>query len=135
MRSTPTTVSQLRGSHETPPNAAGARSTAGYSSFRSEAVLHGQPWARVHRSRAPFALPLLAVPRADAPGKSSGTVNAVIPIIPRQRRLRWRQADADRIERQHTTDNTEQTPIDHVWHRDQTSTRAFSRTTDQPAPG
>jgi len=98
VRSTPTSVSQLLGSHETPPNAAGARSTAGYSSFRSEAVLHGQPWARVHRSRAPFALPLLAVPRADTPGKFSGTVNAVIPIIQRQHRLRWRLADADRTE-------------------------------------
>ena len=99
MRSTPTSVSRLQGSHETPPIAAGARSTALATRLSGATGSYTRPApgeSLTPLAKAPFALPFLAAPRADAPGKSSGTVNAVIPIVPRQRRPRWRPADADR---------------------------------------
>ena len=103
---------------------AGARSTVRYSSFSCEAVLHGQSWARDPPLASTVALPLLAAPRADAPGKSSGTGDTVVPIVPRTRRLRWRLAGAE-----HTEDSTPlaQTPSKHR------STTSSPQTKHQPA--
>ena len=103
---------------------AGARSTVRYSSFSCEAVLHGQSWARDPPLASTVALPLLAAPRADAPGKSSGTDDTVVPTVPRTRRLRWRLAGAE-----HTEDSTPlaQTPSKHR------STTSSPQTKHQPA--
>ena len=103
---------------------AGASSTDCYSSFSCEAVLHGQSWARDPPLASTVALPLLAAPRADAPGKSSRTDDTVVPIVPRTRRLRWRLAGAE-----HTEDSRPlaRTPSKHR------STTSSPQTKHQPA--
>ena len=67
---------------------AGARDTIRHPPFSCWAVLHGQSWAKRHQPLAStVALPLLAAPRADAPGKSSGTVHSVARLFERTHRL------------------------------------------------
>ena len=83
-------------SSETPPPfMASARCTDRPSSFSCEAVLHGQRWARVPPLANTVALPLLAAPRAGAPGKSSRTDNTVARLFEGNTDFGGARTDAD----------------------------------------
>ena len=105
------------------------------SSFSCEAVLHGQRWARGFTAHEHLCLPTSRCSPRRCPWEEVGDgYHRRSRSFRGDSRLRWRRADADRTEDSRPLANAEQTPIDHVWHEDQTATSAVSRPTDTSFP-